>query len=111
MSVDGRATRRQLRVGGSAFEYYSIAAAGELGLAGVSRLPFSLQGVLENVLRQHGGGRSDGADIAAVAGWLATRPAERGIPFRCTRGLRPGSPRVPLRGDLAPLRAGPIRLG
>src|SRR5438094_273890 len=77
MSIDGSATRRELRVGGAGFEYYSIAAAEELGLAGVSRLPFSLKIVLENVLRQHAEGRSDGADIAAVAGWLATRRAER----------------------------------
>ncbi len=111
MSVDGRATRRQLRVGGSAFEYYSIAAAGELGLAGVSRLPFSLKVVLENVLRQHGEGRSDGADIAAVAGWLATRRAEREIAFRFTRVLMPDSSGVPLLGDLAAMRDVTIRLG
>jgi aconitate hydratase len=111
MSVDGRATRRELRVGDFAFEYYSIAAAEALGLAGVSRLPFSLKVVLENVLRQHGEGRSDGADIAAVAGWLATRRAEREIAFRFTRVLMPDSSGVPLLGDLAAMRDATIRLG
>src|SRR5438270_3784420 len=111
MSIDGRATRRELRVGGSAFDYYSIAAAEELGLAGVSRLPFSLKVVLENVLRQHAEGRSDGADIAAVAGWLATRRAEREIAFRFTRVLMPDSSGVPLLGDLAAMRDALIRLG
>src|SRR2546421_1699680 len=111
MSIDGRATRRELRVGGSVFEYYSIAAAEELGLAGVSCLPFSLKVVLENVLRQHGEGRSDGADIAAVAGWLATRRAEREIAFRFTRVLMPDSSGVPLLGDLAAMRDAMIRLG
>src|SRR5437763_16718023 len=103
MSLDGRATWRELRVGGSAFEYYSIAAAEELGLAGVSRLPFSLKVVLENVLRQHGEGRSDGSDIAAVAGWLATRRAERENALRFTRVLVPDSSPLPLLGDLAAL--------
>jgi aconitate hydratase len=111
MTIDGRATRRELRVGGSAFAYYSLPAAGELGLAGVSRLPFSLKVVLENVLRQHGEGRSDGADIAAVAGWLATRRAEREIAFRFTRVLMPDSSGVPLLGDLAAMRDAMIRLG
>jgi aconitate hydratase len=111
MSIDGRATRRELCAGGSAFEYYSIAAAEELGLAGVSRLPFSLKVVLENVLRQQGEGRSDGADIAAVAGWLATRRAEREIAFRFTRVLMPDSSGVPLLGDLAAMRDATIRLG
>src|SRR2546428_6363463 len=101
MSIDGRATRRELRVGGAAFEYYSIAAAGELGLAGVSRLPFSLKIVLENVLRQHAEGRSDGADIAAVARRLATRPAGRGIAVRFSRVLMPDSSGVPPLRDPA----------
>src|SRR5438552_14654348 len=111
MSIDGRATRRELRAGGAAFEYYSIAAAEQLGLGGVSRLPFSLKIVLENVLRQHAEDRSDGADIAAVAGWLATRRAEREIAFRFTRVLMPDSSGVPLLGDLAAMRDAMIRLG
>src|SRR5213075_783030 len=111
MSIDARATRRELRVGGAAFDYYSIVAAEELGLAGVSHLPFSLKVVLENVLRQHAEGRSDGGDIAAVAGWLAPRRAEREIAFRFTRVLMPDSSGVPLLGDLAAMRDAMIRLG
>jgi aconitate hydratase len=111
MSISGSATRRELRAGGGVFDYYSLAAAQELGLAGVSRLPCSLKVVLENVLRQHAEGRSDGADIDAVAGWLATRRAEREIAFRFTRVLMPDSSGVPLLGDLAAMRDAMIRLG
>ena len=108
MSIDGRATRRALN---EKFGYYSLEAAEALGLAGVSRLPCSLKVVLENVLRQHAEGRSDRADIAAVAGWLATRRAEREIAFRFTRVLMPDSSGVPLLGDLAAMRDAMIRLG
>ena len=108
MSIDGRATLRALN---GQFQYYSLEAAEALGLAGVSRLPCSLKVVLENVLRQHAEGRSDGADIAAVAGWLATRRAEREIAFRFTRVLMPDSSGVPLLGDLAAMRDATIRLG
>jgi aconitate hydratase len=111
MSVTGGATRRELRVGGAVFEYYSLAAAEALGLAGVSRLPCSLKVVLENTLRQHAEGRSDGADIAAVAGWIEHRRAEREIAFRFTRVLMPDSSGVPLFGDLAAMRDATIRLG
>ena len=111
MSVAGGATRRELRVGGAVFDYYSLAAAEALGLAGVSRLPCSLKVVLENVLRQHAESRSDGADIAAVAGWLESRRAEREIAFRFTRVLMPDSSGVPLLGDLAAMRDAMIRLG
>ena len=92
-------------------DFYSLEAAEALGLAGVSRLPCSLKVVLENVLRQHAEGRSDGSDIAAVAGWLATRRAEREIAFRFTRVLMPDSSGVPLLGDLAAMRDAMIRLG
>src|SRR5688572_15764406 len=108
MSIDGRATRRALN---TELDYYSLEAAEALGLAGVSRLPCSLKVVLENVLRQHAEGRSDGADIGAVAGWLATRRAEREIAFRFTRVLMPDSSGVPLLGDLAAMRDAMIRLG
>ena len=108
MSIDGRATRRALN---TELDYYSLEAAEALGLAGVSRLPCSLKVVLENVLRQHAEGRSDGSDIAAVAGWLATRRAEREIAFRFTRVLMPDSSGVPLLGDLAAMRDAMIRLG
>jgi aconitate hydratase len=111
MSITGSATRRELRAGGGIFDYYSLAAAQELGLAGVSRLPCSLKVVLENVLRQHAEGRSDGADIEAVAGWLASRRAEREIAFRFTRVLMPDSSGVPLLGDLAAMRDAMVRLG
>ena len=108
MSIDGRATRRSLD---ARFEYYSLEVAEALGLSGVSHLPCSLKIVLENVLRQHAEGRSDGADIAAVAGWLGTRRAEREIAFRFTRVLMPDSSGVPLLGDLAAMRDAMIRLG
>ena len=112
MSIDGRATRRALNGEfDGAFDFYSLEAAEALGLAGVSRLPCSLKVVLENVLRQHAEGRSDGSDIAAVAGWLATRRAEREIAFRFTRVLMPDSSGVPLLGDLAAMRDAMIRLG
>ncbi len=108
MTIDARETLRALD---GQVRYYSLEAAEALGLAGVSRLPCSLKVVLENVLRQHGEGCSDGADIAAVAGWLATRRAEREIAFRFTRVLMPDSSGVPLLGDLAAMRDAMIRLG
>ena len=102
---------RQLKVGEKTYSYYDIAAAEAEGLAGVSRLPCSLKVVLENVLRQHAEGRSDGADVDAVAGWLASRRAEKEIAFRFTRVLMPDSSGIPLLGDLAAMRDAMVRLG
>ena len=111
MSIDSGKTRREFTAGGRSFSCYSIAAAEEQGLKDVTRLPCSLKVVLENVLRQHAEGRSDGADIEAVAGWLKSRKAEREIAFRFTRVLMPDSSGIPLLGDLAAMRDAAIRLG
>jgi aconitate hydratase len=111
MSIDSTKTRREFSAAGRRYAYYSIAAAEELGLEDVTRLPCSLKVVLENVLRQHAEGRSDGADVAAVAGWLASRKAEREIAFRFARVLMPDSSGIPLLGDLAAMRDATIRLG
>ena len=111
MTIDSRKTRRELKAGGKAYNYYSIPAAEELGLKGASTLPCSLKVVLENVLRQHAEGRSDGSDIASVMDWLATRRAGREIAFRFTRVLAPDSSGVPLLGDLAAMRDAMVRLG
>src|SRR3990172_7038960 len=111
MSVDGGKTRRELKVGGQVYDYYSIAAAEALGLRGVARLPCSLKIVLENLLRQHAQGIADGKEIGALAEWLAERRAGREIGFRFTRVLMPDSSGVPLLGDLAAMRDAMIRLG
>ncbi len=111
MTIDSKQTLRTLTLKGQRYHYYSLAAAEELGLAGTARLPCSLKVVLENLLRQHAEGRSDGTDIEALRDWLVARRAEREIAFRFTRVLMPDSSGIPLLGDLAAMRDAMIRLG
>lgn len=108
---DRLSTRRELSLRGRTLHYYSLPAAEEQGLAGIARLPFSLKVVLENLLRQHGEGQSDGTDIAALAAWLAERRSDDEIAFRFTRVLMPDSSGIPLLGDLAAMRDAMLRLG
>ena len=48
-------TRRTLDVAGKSYDYFSIPAAVEAGIGDVSRLPFSLKVLLENLLRYEDG--------------------------------------------------------
>ena len=50
-SIDSLQTRRTLAVGGASYVYYSLRAAEDAGLSGISRLPVSLKVLLENLLR------------------------------------------------------------
>ncbi|MDH3792444.1 MAG: hypothetical protein OES41_11935, partial [Rhodospirillales bacterium] len=57
--------RRTLAVGDRSYDYYSLEAAAELG--DVSRLPFSLKVLLENLLRHEDGQSVTVDDIKAMA--------------------------------------------
>ena len=104
MAIDGVQTKRALNINGEAYDYYSLAAAEAIGLAGVARLPYTLKVVLENLLRQHAEGTATTDDIAAVTGWLKTRSSEREIGFKPTRVLMVDSSGIPLMGDMAAMR-------
>ncbi len=109
--IDAAKTLQSMQVGDTTYHYYSLPEAQRLGLAGISRLPFSLKAILENVLRQRAEGRSDGGDIDAVMGWLRTRSSSQDIAFAPTRMIMPESSGVPLFGDLAAMRDAMTRLG
>ena len=54
-SVDSFNSRQKLVVGDRTYDYFSLTAAEANGLTGVSRLPYSLKVVLENLLRNEDG--------------------------------------------------------
>ena len=72
MRVSGQDTlkvRNTLNVGDIAYDYFSIPDA-EPTLGDISRLPFSLKVLLENLLRYEDGRTVTVDDIKAVAQWL-----------------------------------------
>ena len=104
-------TLTSLQVGTKTYRFYSLIQAEHQGLTGASRLPYSLKVVLENLLRQHAEGHSDGGDIVSVMEWLKTRSSNDEIAFLPTRMVIPESSGVPLFGDLAAMRDSVVKLG
>ena len=68
--TDTLKTRRTLQVGDKSYDYFSLAAAAEAGLGDISRLPFSLKVLLENLLRHEDANSVTVDDITAMAAWL-----------------------------------------
>src|SRR5947208_1520096 len=101
MEFEARRVLRELDIGGTRYSYYSLHAAEQLGLAGVSRLPFTLKIVLENLIRQCAMGSATAEDIGAVTDWLRARRSQHEIGFKPARVLMPDSSGIPLLGDLA----------
>src|SRR6201995_1052104 len=110
-SLDSFKCRKTLTVGAKTYEIYSLKAAEKNGLAGVSRLPFSLKIVLENLLRNEDGRTVKKADIAAGAAWIGNRgKAGPKTAFRPARVLMQDFTGVPAVVDLAAMRDAMVAL-
>ena len=111
-SVDTLKTRRLLTVGDKTYAYYSLQAAEEAGLSGVSRLPISMKVLLENLLRYEDGVSVGQDDLKAVAAWIDNKGAvEHEISFRPARVLMQDFTGVPAVVDLAAMRDAMTKLG
>jgi aconitate hydratase len=108
---DSLKTRSTLDVGGRSYAYYSISkAAGQLG--DVSRLPFSMKVLLENLLRFEDGVTVTRDDIQAIVDWQENKGSvSREIQYRPARVLMQDFTGVPAVVDLAAMRDGIKKLG
>ena len=113
MPVSGHDTlqvRRSLQVGDLSYDYFSIPEAAKT-LGDISRLPFSLKVLLENLLRFEDG-RSVSVDhLKAMAGWLKERSSTQEIAYRPARVLMQDFTGVPAVVDLAAMRDAMVALG
>ncbi|WP_122468029.1 aconitate hydratase AcnA [Brevundimonas lutea] len=111
-SIDSLKTRQDLSVGRKKYAYYSLPAAEEAGLAGISRLPRSMKVLLENLLRNEDGVSVTEADLRAVAAWVENKGSvEHEIAFRPARVLMQDFTGVPAVVDLAAMRDAMAKLG
>ena len=104
-------TRRSLNVGSKNYDYYSLKAASDGGLGDISRLPFSLKVLLENLLRFEDGISVTVDDVKALGAWLENRSSKSEIAFRPARVLMQDFTGVPAVVDLAAMRQAMKDLG
>jgi aconitate hydratase len=99
-TYDARGT---LTAAGDSYELHPLTALE--GDFAVSRLPYSMKVLLENLLRHHDGVTVTDEDVAALAGWTGGRDgAEREMSFSPARVLMQDFTGVPAVVDLAALR-------
>src|SRR5467141_3653768 len=110
-SLDSFKCARTLKVGTKTYVYYSLPVAEKNGLKGISRLPFSMKVLLENLLRHEDGRSVSKEDIQACAQWLKTRSSEREIAFRPARVLMQDFTGVPTVVDLVAMSDAMKNLG
>src|SRR6202022_3006111 len=110
-SLDSFKCQKTLKVGAKTYVYYSLPAAEKNGLKGISRLPYSMKVLLENLLRNEDGRTVKKDDIVAVSKWLKKRALEHEIAFRPARVLMQDFTGVPAVVDLAAMRNAMQKLG
>ncbi len=107
---DSLNTRSTLTVGAKTYAYYSLSRAAE-ELGEISRLPFSMKVLLENLLRFEDGETVTARDLQAMAEWLKERRVNREIQYRPARVLMQDFTGVPAVVDLAAMRDAMMTLG
>ncbi|MBJ6120596.1 aconitate hydratase AcnA [Sphingomonas mollis] len=103
-------TRSTLSVGSKTYDYYSLAKAAEQ-LGDISRLPFSMKVLLENLLRFEDGVTVTREDIQAIVDWQQDARSNREIQYRPARVLMQDFTGVPCVVDLAAMRDAITKLG
>jgi aconitate hydratase len=108
---DSLGTRDSLVAGGASYSYYSLSkAAAKLG--DISRLPFSMKVLLENLLRFEDGKTVSVEDIQALVDWQKNpNSPDREIQYRPARVLMQDFTGVPCVVDLAAMRDAITKLG
>src|SRR6187431_3808560 len=97
-------TCQEIRAGGETVQIYSLPALEKAGFSGVSRLPYSMKILLENLLRREDNSFVKSDDIEALARWNATANVEKEISFMPARVLLQDFTGVPCVVDLAAMR-------
>jgi aconitate hydratase len=107
--ADSFSTASSLNVNGQDYRYYSLAKLGQQ--YDISRLPFSLKILLENLLRHEDGLDVTRSDIEALCNWNPAAEPETEIAFTPSRVVLQDFTGVPAVVDLAAMRDAVTALG
>ncbi|VVT13634.1 aconitate hydratase 1 [Sphingomonas sp. EC-HK361] len=102
--------RKTLEAGGKTYDYYALSTA-EAKFGDISRLPFSMKVLLENMLRFEDGKTVTADDVQAIVDWQNERRSDREIQYRPARVLMQDFTGVPCVVDLAAMRDAITKLG
>ena len=102
--------KQTLTVGNNTYQFFSLLEAAKT-LGDLSRLPFSLKVLLENLLRNEDGRTVKADDVNAIAARLDPSSDTREIAYRPARVLMQDFTGVPAVVDLAAMRDAMVALG
>lgn len=110
-SIDSFKTESTFTHNGKTYRYFSVKKFGETAGIDISRLPFSLKILLENLLRNEDNLSVKKGDIEKLANWNAKKEPTDEIQFMPARVVLQDFTGVPAVADLAAMRSAIKHLG
>ena len=110
MTANSFGSRASLKLGGHSYEIFRLDALERRGLP-LSRLPYSLKILLENLLRREDGRVVQPADIEKLTRWDPRKEPDEEIAFMPARVLLQDFTGVPAVVDLAAMRDAIVQMG
>ena len=105
MATDiGAASRRTVTIADGKATYFSIAELENAGLMSISKTPYCIRILGENVLRNSYSGPATDTDVRLVASWRANTKSSSEFPYMPARVLLQDFTGVPVITDLAAMR-------
>ncbi len=109
-TLDSFGSSGDLHVGSRTYKIFRLSALEKAGVAKLSRIPFSIKILLENLLRNEDNLTVKRSDIEYVAKWDTSAPAQE-INFRPARVVLQDFTGVPCVVDLAAMRDALAKMG
>ena len=110
-SLNTLKTQSEMTINGKTYHYFSLKEAEKSHFNGISRLPYSLKVLFENLLRFEDNLTVTKNDIQALADWLTTKTSDHEIAYRPARVLMQDFTGVPAIVDLAAMRDALKKMG
>lgn len=110
-SLNSFGTLEQLSVNGKVYNYFSLPTLEKKIKKSVSKLPYSLRILLENLLRHEDNHTVNQSDINAITDWLEHKRSDREIAYRPARVLMQDFTGVPAVVDLGAMRDAIHKMG
>ncbi|HTM44553.1 MAG TPA: aconitate hydratase AcnA, partial [Polyangiaceae bacterium] len=110
-SLDSFQTLSELKVAQRSYKYFSLPKFAAAAGVDISRLPYSLKILLENLLRCEDGKAVVKADVLGLAGWQAKAEPDKEIAFYPARVVLQDFTGVPAVVDLAAMRDAMAKMG
>ncbi len=102
---------RKATISQKEYRFYDIGVLEKKGMAKISRLPFTIRILVENLLRKMDGRVVTESDVLNIARWKRSYAAPQEIPYHPARVLMQDFTGVPAVVDLAAMRDAVVELG